>query len=52
MTDLAATIDAAWEDRASIGFETGGEVRAAVDGALALLDAGEARVAEPDGTVK
>ena len=49
MTDLAATIDAAWEDRASLGFDTGGETRAAVDGALALLDAGEARVAEPDG---
>ena len=46
---LATTIDAAWEDRAAIGFETGGEVRAAVDSALALLDAGTARVAEPDG---
>ena len=49
MTDLAATIDAAWEDRAALGLDTGGEVRAAVDAALALLDAGEARVAEPDG---
>jgi 2,3,4,5-tetrahydropyridine-2-carboxylate N-succinyltransferase len=49
MTDLAATIDAAWEDRANLGLDTGGEVRVAVDGALALLDAGRARVAEPDG---
>jgi 2,3,4,5-tetrahydropyridine-2-carboxylate N-succinyltransferase len=47
MTDLEQTIDAAWEDRASLGFDTGGEVRAAVDKALALLDAGDARVAEP-----
>ncbi|GGB20166.1 2,3,4,5-tetrahydropyridine-2,6-dicarboxylate N-succinyltransferase [Sphingomonas metalli] len=48
-TDLAATIDAAWEDRASLSFDTRGAVRDAVDRALALLDAGEARVAEPDG---
>jgi 2,3,4,5-tetrahydropyridine-2-carboxylate N-succinyltransferase len=47
--DLAGTIDAAWEDRASLGFDTGGPVRAAVDRALAMLDAGSARVAEPDG---
>ncbi|WP_298093298.1 2,3,4,5-tetrahydropyridine-2,6-dicarboxylate N-succinyltransferase [uncultured Sphingomonas sp.] len=47
--DLAATIDAAWEDRASLGFDTAGEMRVAVDRALALLDKGEARVAEPDG---
>ena len=50
MTDqLQTTIDAAWEDRASVGYDTKGEVRLAVDRALALLDAGEARVAEPDG---
>ncbi len=49
MTDLSATIDAAWEDRASLGFDTTGEVRDSVDRALALLDRGEARVAEPDG---
>ncbi|WP_375392355.1 2,3,4,5-tetrahydropyridine-2,6-dicarboxylate N-succinyltransferase [uncultured Sphingomonas sp.] len=49
MTDLADTIDAAWERRAELGFDTGGEVRSAVARALALLDAGEARVAEPDG---
>jgi 2,3,4,5-tetrahydropyridine-2-carboxylate N-succinyltransferase len=49
MTDLAATIDAAWEDRASVSPGTAGPVRDAVDAALALLDAGEARVAEPAG---
>jgi len=48
MTDLAATIDAAWERRAELGLDTVGEVRSAVDRALAQLDAGEARVAEPD----
>ncbi|MDR6786939.1 2,3,4,5-tetrahydropyridine-2-carboxylate N-succinyltransferase [Sphingomonas sp. BE138] len=47
--ELSATIDAAWENRAELGLTTGGEVRVAVDRALALLDAGEARVAEPDG---
>ena len=49
MTDLAATIDAAWEDRANISTGTTGAVRDAVEAALALLDAGEARVAEPSG---
>ncbi len=49
MTDLSATIDAAWEDRASLGFSTEGAVRDAVTEALNLLDRGEARVAEPDG---
>ncbi len=47
--ELSATIDAAWENRAELGLTTGGAVRVAVDRALALLDAGEARVAEPDG---
>lgn len=46
---LQTTIDAAWEDRANLGFATIGSVRAAVDQALELLDSGEARVAEPDG---
>ncbi len=47
--ELQRTIDAAWEDRAALGLDTGGAVRLAVDRALALLDAGERRVAEPDG---
>ena len=46
---LAATIDRAWEDRTDLGFDTRGEVRDAVEAALAMLDAGTARVAAPDG---
>jgi 2,3,4,5-tetrahydropyridine-2-carboxylate N-succinyltransferase len=49
MTDLPAAIDAAWEARAELGFQTMGDTRLAVERALAMLDAGEARVAEPDG---
>ena len=45
---LQTTIDAAWDARDSIGFATTGAVRDAVDAALAMLDAGTARVAEPD----
>ncbi|WP_298814076.1 2,3,4,5-tetrahydropyridine-2,6-dicarboxylate N-succinyltransferase [uncultured Sphingomonas sp.] len=48
-TDLAQIIDDAWENRAEIGLTTTGEVREAVNEALAQLDAGTARVAEPDG---
>jgi 2,3,4,5-tetrahydropyridine-2-carboxylate N-succinyltransferase len=48
-TTLIATIDNAWEDRANIGLSTMGDVRAAVNKALALIDSGEARVAEPTG---
>jgi 2,3,4,5-tetrahydropyridine-2-carboxylate N-succinyltransferase len=43
---LAATIDAAWEERASISAQTTGKVREAVDDALAALDSGQQRVAE------
>ena len=43
---LQATIDTAWEKRNSIGIETTGEVREAVEEALNLLDSGKARVAE------
>jgi len=46
---LAQTIDAAWEDRANIGINTQGAVRESVETALALLDSGEARVAEKIG---
>lgn len=49
MTDLAslqATIDQAWEDRAGVTTETRGSVHEAVHAALALLDSGQARVAE------
>ncbi len=47
--ELIATIDAAWEDRASVSTVTQGPVRQAVDRAIAMLDSGEARVAEPAG---
>ena len=44
-TELQKTIEAAFDDRASIGPQTKGEVRDAVETALDLLDKGEARVA-------
>jgi len=43
---LEETIDAAWEARDSIGPDTRGEVRLAVDKAIAALDCGDARIAE------
>ena len=46
---LQPVIDQAWEDRASISPETKGEVRRAVDSAIAALDSGEARIAEKIG---
>ena len=52
MTDhasLIATIDAAWEDRANVSTDTEGEIRDAVEQAIAMLDSGELRVAEPAG---
>lgn len=48
MTDtLIAQIEAAWDNRAEI--TPGSEIRHAVSEALAMLDSGDARVAEPDG---
>ncbi|WP_298951754.1 2,3,4,5-tetrahydropyridine-2,6-dicarboxylate N-succinyltransferase [uncultured Methylobacterium sp.] len=47
--ELARTIEAAWEERATIDASTQGAVRDAVDTALGLLDSGEARVAEKAG---
>jgi 2,3,4,5-tetrahydropyridine-2,6-dicarboxylate N-succinyltransferase len=44
--DLAATIDAAWEARESLGAATRGAVREAVEAALEGLDSGRLRVAE------
>ncbi|MCZ6890506.1 MAG: 2,3,4,5-tetrahydropyridine-2,6-dicarboxylate N-succinyltransferase [Gammaproteobacteria bacterium] len=44
--NLETVINDAWESRAEIGTTTGGEILDAVDTALALLDAGTARVAE------
>jgi len=44
--ELEKTIETAWEERESIDLNTTGETRNAVEAALNLLDAGEARVAE------
>ena len=49
MSSLEAAIEAAWEARDSV-TPASSEVRTIVDEALALLDSGKARVAEPDGT--
>jgi 2,3,4,5-tetrahydropyridine-2-carboxylate N-succinyltransferase len=46
---LQPTIEGAWDRRESIGLDTRGEVRSAVDEALDLLDRGKARVAEKVG---
>jgi 2,3,4,5-tetrahydropyridine-2,6-dicarboxylate N-succinyltransferase len=46
MTDLARTVEAAWEDRANVSISTTGSVREAVEEAMSLLDSGKARVAE------
>ncbi len=46
MDNIEQTIDDAWENRADISVATQGDVRAAVDAALSMLDSGAARVAE------
>jgi 2,3,4,5-tetrahydropyridine-2,6-dicarboxylate N-succinyltransferase len=45
-SELESIIGAAWEQRDSVGFDTGSPIRDAVEAALALLDSGEARIAE------
>ncbi len=48
MTDLShleSVVEAVWEQRAEVSAATHGEVRDAVETALALLDSGQARVA-------
>ena len=49
MAQLEQDINAAWEDRDSISAATTGAVRDDVNAALAMLDDGSARVAEPRG---
>ncbi len=49
ITSLETTINAAWEDRASLSPETTGETRDAVEAAIAGLDNGALRVAEKSG---
>jgi 2,3,4,5-tetrahydropyridine-2-carboxylate N-succinyltransferase len=46
---LERTIEAAWDDRDSLSGATTGAVRDAVEQAIALLDSGKARVAQPSG---
>jgi 2,3,4,5-tetrahydropyridine-2-carboxylate N-succinyltransferase len=47
--ELQQIVDRAWEERESVGTQTRGEVREAVDAAIAALDRGEARIAEKVG---
>lgn len=51
-TDIQQIIEEGFENRAEVTSSTRGALREAVEHALAMLDAGEARVAEPvaDGT--
>ena len=44
--NLQSVIETAWENKESINTSTIGEVRDAVNSALAALDSGEVRVAE------
>src|SRR4051794_31050739 len=46
---LQTGIDQAWDERDSIGPQTKGEIRQAVDAVLAALDSGDARIAENAG---
>lgn len=47
--EIVTAIEQAWENRAEV-TPANSDVRGPVDQALAMLDSGEARVAEPDGT--
>jgi 2,3,4,5-tetrahydropyridine-2-carboxylate N-succinyltransferase len=47
--DLAAAIDDAWERRTEISPATTGPARDAVEQALTLMDAGDLRIAVPEG---
>jgi len=45
--DIETTINQGWSDRKTLSASTGGDIRTAVDAALAGLDNGQYRVAEP-----
>mgnify|MGYP001019693225 CR=1 FL=1 len=49
LAQLETEINAAWDNRDAVNATTTGAVRDAVAAALALLDSGAARVAEPAG---
>ena len=44
---LETAIEAAWENRAEVNYDTAGEIREAVEDTLEALDKGALRVAEP-----
>jgi len=48
MSELETAIEAAWENRDSVTHASD-DIRVIVDKALAMIDSGEGRVAEPDG---
>ena len=48
-TDLETVINKAFDEKDMVNAQTTGEIRDAVTEALARLDAGQARVAEPVG---
>jgi 2,3,4,5-tetrahydropyridine-2-carboxylate N-succinyltransferase len=48
--ELQSVIERAWDTRETIGTSTKGDVRQAVDAAIAALDSGKARIAEKDGS--
>ena len=51
ISDVQKQIEAAWDERDTLGPDTRGDIRSAVDAAIAALDRGEARIAEKvDGT--
>tara|TARA_B100000686_G_scaffold349943_1_gene444525 strand:+ start:1463 stop:2305 length:843 start_codon:yes stop_codon:yes gene_type:complete len=50
LASLEKAIDAAWEAREELNPETQGEARDAIESSLAMLDSGEARVAEKKST--
>jgi 2,3,4,5-tetrahydropyridine-2-carboxylate N-succinyltransferase len=51
-SQLESVINAAWDDRDNVGLNTKGEIRDAVEEALAGLDNGTIRTAEPLGNHK
>ncbi|MBO6562135.1 MAG: 2,3,4,5-tetrahydropyridine-2,6-dicarboxylate N-succinyltransferase [Nisaea sp.] len=51
-SQLESVINAAWDDRDNVGLNTKGEIREAVEEALAGLDNGTIRTAEPLGNHK
>ena len=47
-SDLRSVIERAWDERDTIGPGTKGDIRRAVDAAIAALDSGEARIAQKE----